>query len=643
MSAKGSSSITFGILTVSDSCSQGKAEDKSGPNLINLITKGLIAGGEVIVHHCVPDEEEDIKEVLEEWADIKHVDVILTTGGTGFSCRDVTPEVTKKVIQRETPGLTIAMFNKSLAITPFAMLSRAASGIRDSTLIINLPGSTKGAQECLEIVATAIPHAVALMKDRTAEVMATHKIVQSNVASLQTCGGHHHRHHHHHHHDHHHHHHSDSKVDTSRVARRARESPYPLLDVDTAQKIVLENTEVLGTETVKFTEALGRVLAEDVVAKDPLPPFPASIKDGYAVLASDGAGKRKVLGSAIAGVNPGEQEKLQAGYCLRINTGAPVPAGADCVVQVEDTKLIQEADDGKIEVEIEILIPPKVGQDIRPVGSDMAQGELVLPRGSTLGSSELGLLATAGVTHIQVYKLPIVSILSTGNEIQDPSKPLEPGRIRDSNKTTLMSLMKEHGFPAVDVGIARDDQESVLSKLKEALAASDLVVTTGGVSMGEKDLLKEILVTDLGAVIHFGRVKMKPGKPTTFATCMFNGKKKLVLGLPGNPVSATVTSHLYVLPSLRKMSGYASPLGTIIKATTDVDISLDPRPEYHRAALTWLPDNPVPKAISTGNQISSRLLSFSSAKCLLILPGRTEKLQVLPAGTLVNALVVARL
>lgn len=632
MSTKENSSITFGILTVSDSCSQEKAVDKSGPNLVNLITKGLIASGEVVVQHCVPDEEHRITNVLEEWADKKNIDVILTTGGTGFSSRDVTPEATRKVIHRETPGLTIAMFNKSLEITPFAMLSRAASGIRHSTLIINLPGSTKGSQECLEIVAPAISHAVALLKNKSAEVMSTHTIVQSNMASVHSCGGH-----------HNHHHHDGSKVDTSRVARRARESPYPMIDVTTAQKIVLERTEVLGTETVKFTDALGRVLAEDVFAKDPLPPFPASIKDGYAVLASDGAGKRKVLGSAIAGVNPGDQVKLQPGHCLRINTGAPVPTGADCVVQVEDTKLTQEADNGKTEVEIEILVPPKVGQDIRTVGSDMAQGELVLPHGGILGSSELGLLATAGVTHVQVHKFPVVSILSTGNEIQDPSKPLEAGRIRDSNKTTLMSLMKEHGFLAVDVGIAKDDPQSILTKLKEALAASDLIVTTGGVSMGEKDLLRDILVTDLGATVHFGRVKMKPGKPTTFATCVFDGKEKLVLGLPGNPVSATVTSHLYVLPSLRKMSGYASPLGTKIKATTDVDISLDPRPEYHRAALAWLPDNPVPKAISTGNQISSRLLSFSSAKCLLMLPGRTEQLQVLPKGTLVDALVLARL
>lgn len=635
MTLNDNTKITFGILTVSDSCYLRKAEDKSGASLAALITKGIIPNGEVVLQTCVPDEKDFIKSILEEWTDKENVDVILTTGGTGFSSRDVTPEATKEVVHKETSGLTVAMFKKSLDITPFTMLSRATSGIRFRTLIINLPGSTKGSQECLESVAVCLPHAVALLRDRIAEVKSAHKVIQSNVENLF---GHKEQHAHHHHH----HHHGKTKVDASKVARRARESPYPLIDVATAQKTVLRYAEVLGTEVVDFTVTLGRVLAEDVFAKDPLPPFPASIKDGYAVLASDGAGKRQVQGTCIAGVDPGDQTELQPGQCMRINTGAPVPSGADCVVQVEDTKLIQEADDGKTEVEIEILVPPTVGQDIRPVGSDIAQGQLVLPRGCVLGPSDLGLLATVGVTSVLVYRFPVVSVLSTGNEIQEPGRPLKAGHIHDSNKTTLLSLIKEQGFSALDLGIARDDPQSVLMKLKEALAVSDIVVTTGGVSMGEKDLLKEILVADLGAIIHFGRVQMKPGKPTTFATCMFEGKNKLVLGLPGNPVSATVTSHLYVLPAIRKMSGYTSPLGTIVKATVDEDIVLDLRPEYHRAVLSWLPDNPVPLAVSTGNQISSRLLSFSSANSLLILPGRTKQLEVLPAGTQVDALIIGR-
>ncbi|PNF38776.1 hypothetical protein B7P43_G12825, partial [Cryptotermes secundus] len=291
-----STKINFGILTVSDSCSQGTAEDRSGTNLAALIIKGLIPNGKVVLQNCVPDEKDCIKRILEEWTDREGVDVILTTGGTGFSSRDVTPEATKEVIHRETSGLTFAMFKKSLDITPLAMLSRATTGIRYSTLIINLPGSVKGSQECLESVAISLSHAVAVLRDRIAEVKSTHTLIQSNMGN---CPSHRQK----HSHQEHHHYHGNSKVDPTQVARRARESPYPLIDVATAQMTVLEHAEVLGTEMVDFTEALGRVLAEDVFAKDPLPPFPASIKDGYAVLASDGAGKRQVLGSSIAGVN----------------------------------------------------------------------------------------------------------------------------------------------------------------------------------------------------------------------------------------------------------------------------------------------------------------------------------------------------
>ncbi|XP_063217717.1 gephyrin [Bacillus rossius redtenbacheri] len=638
--------ISFGILTVSDRCSLNIAEDKSGNNLENLIrSEQLIGNGEVVVRHCVPDDKEEIKQYLKLWTNMG-VDIVLTTGGTGFGPRDVTPEATRDIVDREAPGLAMAMFMRSLEVTPLAMLSRPLCGIRSRTLIINLPGSTKGSQECFESIAMSLPHAVALLRNAQAEVENTHQQLEAEGPKH-----HHHLHHglsHHHHHHHHHSHHRhsqavvDSKVDVSKVARRARTSAYPLIDVQTAQQTVLEHARVLGTETVKFKDALGRVLSEDVVARDALPPFPASIKDGYAVIAGDGAGPRTVLGDSTAGVKPDELEPLKTGQCARINTGAPVPAGADCVVQVEDTRLLKDADDGRVELEVEILVAPKVGQDIRPVGSDIKEGEVVLRKGAVLGPSELGLLATVGVVHIQVYKLPVTCLLSTGNELQEPGQPLEPGHIRDSNKTTLIALLQDHGFPVEDIGIAKDNPKSMLAKMKEALSAGDLVVTTGSVSMGERDILKEVLVTDLGATVHFGRVFMKPGKPTTFATCEYDGKRKLVLGLPGNPVSATVTSHLYVLPALRKMSG-CRPLPTIIKAITEDDLILDPRPEYHRVVLSWETQHTVPTAKSTGNQISSRLLSCSAANALLILPPRSDSVTFVARGKLVDAMIIARI
>merc|ERR1711953_238988 len=185
-------------------------------------------------------------------------------------------------------------------------------------------------------------------------------------------------------------------------------------------------------------------------------------------------------------------------------------------------------------------------------------------------------------------------------------------------------INKEHGFPIFDCGIATDELEDLKAKITLAMGNGDLIVTTGGVSMGDKDLLRQVLVKDFQATIHFGRVHMKPGKPTTFATLTWSSKKKLVLGLPGNPVSATVTSHLYVLPCARAMSGYDRPFGATVKAKIPIDLTLDSRPEYYRVVLTWSMDSPIANVQSTGNQISSRLASLKAANGLLMLPPKSK-------------------
>lgn len=357
------------------------------------------------------------------------------------------------------------------------------------------------------------------------------------------------------------------------------------------------------------------------------------------MLASDGTGLRTVVGDSTAGCSP-EMSHVRSGMCMRVNTGAPVPPGADAVVQVEDTDIVKEADDGRIEVEIKILKMPYQGQDIRPVGSDIPVGEKILSSGTFLGPSEMGLLATVGVTDVMVASKPVVAVLSTGNELQEPGQPLQKGHIRDSNKMTLISLLRQFGYPVIDAGIAKDDPTTLLTILKGAFSQADVLVSTGGVSMGERDILRPVLVSDFNAEIHFAQVFMKPGKPTTFASCQFNGKKKLILGLPGNPVSAIVTSTLYLLPLCRKMSGRTVCENTCIKAKLSEDIQLDPRPEYHRVTLFWNPGAELPVAHSTGNQISSRLLSMASAQALLKLPPATTELKILPVNSVVDALLL---
>ncbi|KAK6192731.1 hypothetical protein SNE40_004155 [Patella caerulea] len=716
--------ILVGILSISDTYyndSIGGNQGK-GDNLRRLIEEDKLFTGRVVLEDIVPDDREKIADRLKEWSDVRKLELVLTTGGTGFSPRDVTPEATKSVIDKEAPGMAIAMIKGSLDITPLAMLTRLSCGIRGSTLIINLPGSPKGSEECLRIVSPSIPHAVDLLRDSRVEVAQIHKDLLAEGVKFPPQGSnfppghrdtheyqHHkhqleHTHHHHHHHNshgdhgdnghsHHHHgdkspgehghrahghqspghhspshhssghhspghhdhhhgnhhgnhhgkhgHHINSKVDPSLVAFRARESPYPIITVDEALKIVLEHAETQKVEEVDFRKALGRYLAEDIFAKDALPPFPASIKDGYAVIAADGSGLRHVMGESTAGDMP--VRKVTPGHCMRINTGAPLPQGADAVIQVEDTTLEKWTDDGKREVEIKLLTVPKIGQDIRKVGSDIAEGSQVLCKGQRLGPAELGLLATVGVTTIKCYHAPVVGVMSTGDELVEPDAPLTKGKIRDSNRTTLISQLTDYGITVKDLGIAPDTPDGLLKLLKSALKNAEIIVTSGGVSMGEKDFVKQVLQADFKADIHFGRVFMKPGKPTTFASLVFNGVKKLFFSLPGNPVSALVTCNLYVIPAYQKMIGSPNPRRTIVKARIDRDARLDPRPEYHRVVLSWKPDDPTPIATSTGNQISSRLLSMRCANALMMLPPKTDNFTEVKVGDIVDAMIIGRI
>ncbi|XP_005751786.1 gephyrin a isoform X1 [Pundamilia nyererei] len=731
-----------GILTVSDSCFKNLAEDRSGVNLKDLVHDPSLLGGVIAAYKIVPDEIDEIKETLLEWCDEQELNLILTTGGTGFAPRDVTPEATREVIEREAPGMALAMLMGSLNVTPLGMLSRPVCGIRGKTLIINLPGSKKGSQECFQFILPALPHAIDLLREATVRVKSTHAALEqlpspsplqantyanthTNTHTMERgtqCeeeddeeedrrrGRHAHNHHHHHHHHQHGSSHitaaaiaakipdsiisrgvqvlprdsaslsstpsespratqatsrlstascptpkvqsrcgsnenilraSHSAVDISKVARRHRMSPFPLTSMDKAFITVLEMTPILGIEVINYRDGLGRVLAQDIYAKDNLPPFPASVKDGYAVRAADGPGDRFIMGESQAGQQP--THTVMPGQVMRVTTGAPIPCGADAVVQVEDTELLRESEDGTEELEVRIMVQARPGQDIRPIGHDIRRGECVLAKGTHMGPSEIGLLATVGVTEVSVHKFPVVAVMSTGNELLNPEDDLHPGKIRDSNRSTLLATIQEHGYPTINLGIVGDNPDDLLSALHEGISRADVIITSGGVSMGEKDYLKQVLDIDLHAQIHFGRVFMKPGLPTTFATVDIDGTRKLIFALPGNPVSAVVTCNLFVIPALRKMQGILDPRPTIIKARLSCDVKLDPRPEYHRCILTWHHQEPLPWAQSTGNQVSSRLMSMRSANGLLMLPPKTEQYVELHKGEVVDVMVIGRL
>lgn len=624
-----SANVKVGILTVSDRCSRGEAEDKSGPNLEKLVRASTALNVKEVLCECVPDEPNEIKRVLLKWCDTENAHVVLTTGGTGFSPRDITPEVTMEVIERPAQGLSLRMLSESLKVTPMAMLSRAACGIRKGTIIVNLPGSLKASQECFQFVLPALPHAIEVLRG-SPNVSVTHASMENPAHSPGDT-----------HHICPHKFHSKAVRDLSKVAERDRHSPFPLVPMDKALSVVMDNAHCLPKTVISLDDCLGYVLASDVFAKEPFPPFAASVKDGYAVLSSDGPGKRLVLGPVTAGEITAS--RVISGHVMRITTGAPVPPGADAVVQVEDTELLESDNNGRTEKKIKIIVSPKPGQDIRPIGFDVSEGQHVLASSEKLGPAELGLMASLGLTNVEVFQKPKVAVLSTGNEVVKPGEVTRAGQIRDSNKIALKSLITSHGFEVIDLGIAADTPQDLESKLSVGLAKADVVVSSGGVSMGEKDYLKPVLEDLLGATIHFGRVFMKPGKPTTFATTSVEGKKKLIFALPGNPVSAMVTFNLFVLPALRKLAGYQCPELTKVKAKLPQAVHLDPRPEYHRVVLSWKPGETVPSAVSTGSQCSSRLLSMRTANALLILPPRSDDLTRIEAGEIVDALIIGEI
>lgn len=418
------------------------------------------------------------------------------------------------------------------------------------------------------------------------------------------------------------------------------ESPYAMMPVDEARELVLSLANPLPVQRQPLSHALGMILAQSVHAAEPLPPFRAAVKDGYAVWAADGPGLYPITGASTAGHDP--DFVLAQGSVAYITTGAPLPKGADAVVMVEQT---EPAHPGHVHIHARV----QTGADVRPIGIDVAAGEQVLARGARLGPAEIGLLATVGITQVDVYPVPRVAILSTGDELVEPGAQPGPGQIRDSNRAMLLSAVAAYGGQAIDLGIAGDSQAQLEDLVHQGLAGADMLITSGGVSMGELDLLKPLL--ERAGQVHFGRLNMKPGKPCTFATVTLaewdgdgneSERTVLVFALPGNPVSSLVTFYLMAGPALRKMAGWANPSLGRVQAFLGQPLKLDPeRPEYHRAILRWdrvLNDGRGGYvALSTGSQASSRLLSMRTANALLELPAAEGTLQ---AGAVVDALLI---
>ena len=317
------------------------------------------------------------------------------------------------------------------------------------------------------------------------------------------------------------------------------------VSIHEARAAVLEHVAVLGSEEVGLDDALGRVLADDATAPNHVPPFSASAMDGYAIIAADtasGSARLELIGEAKAGTGAGVA--VRPGTAVRISTGAPVPDGADAIVQQELTTI----DDTTT---VRVDGPIRQGYHVRPAGEDILAGSLVIHAGSLLGPAELGVLASLNIPRPCVVRRPRVALAGTGDELTDAGKPLPPGGIRDSNGPALGGAVHRAGGELVTRVRVGDDLEATISVLRAALRDVDILITTGGVSVGPHDHVRPALKR-LGFREVFAGVKLKPGRPTTFAV---NDEGTLVFALPGNPVSALMAFRLFVVPALDAMLG----------------------------------------------------------------------------------------
>jgi molybdopterin molybdotransferase len=331
-----------------------------------------------------------------------------------------------------------------------------------------------------------------------------------------------------------------------------------VLTIAEARERVLAEVRALPAEDVPLRGALDRIAAEDVRADEDLPPFDSSAMDGFAVVAGPAA-ELPVVAESRAG-RPSERG-LEAGEAIRISTGAAVPAGADAVVPVERV----EVEDGRVRV------PETVrGANLRRAGEDVRAGEPVLSAGTRLGPAELAVLAALGRPSVRCGGVPRVVVLATGDELVEPGLPLEPGQIRNSNAYGLAAQAERAGARVVRTAVVRDDRAGTEAALEAALADADVVCVSGGVSVGPHDHVKPALAA-LGVEERFWRVALKPGKPTWFGA----RAGKLVFGLPGNPVSAMITFHLFARPALRGLAG-AAHTDTRVRAILDVPLRRSP-------------------------------------------------------------------
>jgi molybdopterin molybdotransferase len=396
-----------------------------------------------------------------------------------------------------------------------------------------------------------------------------------------------------------------------------------LRSVAEAQKQILNRFSAVEVEQVDISGLYGRILAKDIHAPGDMPAFTSSSMDGFAVTAADiaAASQTEPVSLPVVGEIPAGMPlpyALKAGQAARIMTGAVLPEGANAVVPVELTDMAgQNAQVGTVR----IFSPVKAGDFIRPRGKDIQSGQVVLSKFHRLRPQDIGLIASLGLSRVAVYRRPRVALLSSGDELVEPGKPLAPGQIYDSNSFILSGLLRQVGCDMIALGVAHDDPEQITAKLEQAVdKKADLIITSAGVSVGAYDYVRAIL--EQHGTLDLWRVDVRPGKPLAFGS--YEGIP--VMGLPGNPVSAFVGFLIFVTPVLRRLAGRADAVQKRIQAVVSEKVESDGRESYLRAYAwqeggTW-------KCRLTGNQSSGNLYTLSQANALLIVPSGVKSLPI---------------
>ena len=395
---------------------------------------------------------------------------------------------------------------------------------------------------------------------------------------------------------------------------------------------MLERVAPLAPVRSRTIAAVGCVLAEAVTSPEDVPPFANTAMDGYAVRALDTAGATAAVPlvlpvvAEVAAGHPANQI-LQAGEAMRIFTGAPMPDGADAVVMVERTRRL----DGGTRVALETEVT--AGEAVRAAGDDLRAGDAVFSPGEVISPGHLGVLAGIGVTEVLAHPRPRVGVLSTGDELVEAGLPLAPGMIRDSNRATLLALVAQNGWQAVDLGLIRDDEDAITAAITGGAASCDAVITSGGVSMGDSDLVKVVL--DRIGDMRWMQIAVRPAKPFAFGVVGERGTP--VLGLPGNPVSSMVSFELLARPTLRRLAGHAELLRPEVQALAAEPFVRHTDGKVHYVRVRAERDGAgVLHVRSAGGQGSHHLTAMARADGLLILPDGDG----VAAGELVRVLLI---